>query len=226
MSSLRQHFEKVTAEKQAKAKAKKGLQLPSQTTQPPVDNLPPQANNKMEIKFFNDWEQLANIQSLEAKTAEKREILPNYLPWIEGTLASGVGTQNDMLLKLMVWCLDVHDFVTATKIAQFALLNNMVMPEPFSRTVACIYAEQMANEGLKNIDNIADYAEIYGQAVELTNSHDMPDEVRAKLYRAWGDSLKNTHTEDAILAYKRAISLDDKVGCKQDLKNLTKPENR
>ncbi len=102
MSSLREHFDKIMAEKQAKAQAKKGSQSVSQTMQPPVDNLPPQATNAIEIKFFNDWEQLANIQSLEAKTAKKAEILPNYLPWIEGTIASGVGIQNDMLLKLII----------------------------------------------------------------------------------------------------------------------------
>ncbi len=237
MSSLRDHYERVLAEKQAQAQQKNSTQLaPQAITQPitPVagndggglaSKFPTPQASQLEIKFFNDWEQLSNIQSHEAKNAKKAELLPTYIPWIEGTIAGGVGTQDDMLLKLMVWCLDTHDFVNATNIAEFALLNDMVMPEPFSRSVATIYAEQMADEGLKNLDNIADYADIYKKAVELTNPHDMPDEVRAKLYRVWGNSVRDTHPADAELAYKRALQLNPKVGCSRDLKDLTKPQN-
>ncbi len=224
MSSLREHFQKVQAQKQAKRHKKEAQYL---TETPPTGReQTQQPTSQIEVRFFNDWEQLSNIQSHEAKNAKKAELLPGYTSWIDGTIAGGVGTQNDMLLKLMVWALDVHDFVVATKIAEYALLNNMVMPEPFSRSVATIYAEQIADEGLKHIDNIADYADVYEQAVELTNSHDMPDEVRAKLYRAWGNSLKDTYPADAITAYQRAIKLNPKVGCRQDLQNLDKELNQ
>lgn len=232
MSSLRDHFERTKAQKNAQL-ATAGLRTsaviiddplpPGMANNAAADNTPNNADlTKLEVRFFNDWEQLSNIQSHQAKNAKKAELLPDYIPWIEGTISEGVGGQNDMLLKLMVWCLDTHNLTLATDIAQFALLNNMAMPEPFSRDVATVYAEQMADEGLKNITDIADYADVYAKAIELTSGYDMPDPVRAKLYRAWGNSQRNVHPSDAITAYERALKLDPSVGCKQDLNALKK----
>lgn len=234
MSSLREHFERTQAQKKAQRDNRDprlSAQLPDGVSGVAGDDMPSvlhakstatTATTQLEVRFFNDWEQLSNIQSHEAKNAKKAELLPAYIPWIEGTISEGIGAQNDMLLKLMVWCLDTHNLTLATDIAQFALLNNMAMPEPFTRDVATVYAEQMADEGLKNIADIADYANVYAKAVELTSGYDMPDPVRAKLYRAWGNSQRNVHPSDAITAYERALKLDPSVGCKQDLNALKK----
>ena len=243
MSSLRDHFERVRAEKvarQANADPRlsaKGRQLnrslgatmthqdqpvyDAQANQDyPLDDDNPDANSPLELKFFTDWESLAGIQSQAKKNELKAEFLPYYLPWIEGTLAAGVSGQNDMLLKLMVWALDTHDFDTATNIAEFALLNDMAMPEPFTRDVATVYAEQFASEIIKNIENTNEYADTLAKAIEVTNDHDMPDQVRAKLYRAYGNALKTDKPSEAINAYEKAIKLDEAVGAKSDLAKL------
>ena len=150
--------------------------------------------------------------------------MPNYLPWIEGTIAEGVGGQDDMLVKLMVWCLDTHDFKTAIDIAEYALLNDFVMPEPFTRDVATVFVEQLSDEllSIRKDTDTAVYADLIQRAIDSTTSQDMPDQVRAKIYRAFGDSLKDPKPDEAITAYEIAIKLDDKVGCKKDLAQLTK----
>ncbi len=239
MSSLRQHFERVRAEKAARQKnadprlSAQGRQLnrplgntmtrqtaPVQDAEYTDDDENPDAGSPIELKFFNDWESLAGIQSHAKKNELKAEFLPYYLPWIDGTVAAGVSGQNDMLVKLMVWALDTHDFDTATRIAEFALLNNMAMPEPFTRDVATVYAEQFASEVIKNIDNPSEYADILAKAIDITNDNDMPDQVRAKLYRAYGNALKAAKPTDAINAYEKAIKLDEAVGAKSDLSKL------
>lgn len=189
---------------------------------PSDSNTNPDAGSNIELKFWNDDQHLSNIQSISHKIELKKEFLPFYLPWIEGTIAEGVGGQNDMLVKLMVWCLDAHEFKTATDIAEYALLNDFVMPEPFTRDVATVFVEQLSDEMLKNVESVGAHYELIQRAVASTTAQDMPDQVRAKLYRVLGDSLKDAKPDDAIHAYETAIKLDDKVGCKKDLTQLTK----
>lgn len=239
-NSLRAHFIKTqAANKAARANAdprlsaqvlgrRTGTTMVSQST--PVSDAPfnddenPDTGSNIELKFWNDDQQLSNIQSISHKTELKKEFLPFYIPWIEGTIAEGVGSQDDMLVKLMVWCLDTHDFKTAVDIAAYALLNDFVMPEPFTRDVATVFVEQLAEEmlSLEKDTDVSVHADLVQRAIEVTTSQDMPDQVRAKLYRVLGDSLKDAKPDDAINAYKIAIKLDDKVGCKKDLAQLEK----
>ena len=241
-NSLREHFIRTTAAQKAKAAnndprlsaqvlgRRAGTTMVSQST--PVSDAPsetdsgtaPENVGGIALKFWNDDQNLSGIQSISHKKELKAELLPSYLPWIEGTIAEGVGGQDDMLVKLMVWCLDTHDFKTATDIAEYALLNDFVMPEPFTRDVATVFVEQLSDE-LLNIKKDTDtgvYADLIQRAIDSTTSQDMPDQVRAKLYRAFGDSLKDAKPDEAITAYEIAIKLDDKVGCKKDLAQLTK----
>lgn len=238
-NSLRNHFVRTQAAKKAAAAnadprlsaqvlgRRTGTTMVSQSTpisDAPDDDTNPDAGSNIELKFWNDDQHLSNIQSISHKTELKKEFLPFYVPWIEGTIAEGVGSQDDMLVKLMVWCLDTHDFKTATDIAEYALLNDFVMPEPFTRDVATVFVEQLADELLilKKDTDTAIYADLIQRAIDSTTSQDMPDQVRAKLYRVLGDSLKDAKPEDAIHAYEIAIKLDDKVGCKKDLTQLEK----
>ena len=238
-NSLREHFIRTTAAQKAKAAnndprlsaqvlgRRAGIAMVSQST--PISDAQsndanPDAGGSIELKFWNDDQHLSNIQSISHKVELKKEFLPFYMPWIEGTIAEGVGGQDDMLVKLMVWCLDTHDFKTATDIAEYALLNDFVMPEPFTRDVATVFVEQLSDEllSIRKDTDTAIYADLIQRAIDSTTSQDMPDQVRAKLYRAFGDSLKDAKPDEAITAYEIAIKLDDKVGCKKDLAQLTK----
>lgn len=219
MSSLKEHFERVRAERLAKNRDVRGVMPTPLNTDGDVyehdDGLAP-----IELRFFNDAEQLSTIQSHLAKHDKKRELLPNYTGYIDGVIASGVGVQNDMLLTLMVWCLDVGELGRATDIAQFALLNDMVMPEPFTTSVAAVYAREFANQLIKD-NTLADDKLVY-RAVHLTDDYDMPDEIRAKLYRSLGDVVKKDAPKEAMTAYETALRLDDKVGVKGELNALKK----
>lgn len=239
-NSLRDHFVRTSAAKKATAAnadprlsaqvlgRRTGTTMVSQST--PVTDAPsdndadtaPENIGGIALKFWNDFQNLSNIQSISHKKELKADLLPSYLPWIEGTIAEGVGGQDDMLVRLMVWCLDTHDFKTATDIAEYALLNDFVMPEPFTRDVATVFVEQLSDEMLKEVEDVATHADLIQHAIDSTTGQDMPDQVRAKLYRVLGDSLKDAKPSEAINAYEKAIKLDDKVGCKKDLEQLRK----
>lgn len=241
MSSLKQHFEKVRAEKAALAKTHdprlSAQRRPSTQAGRPLGNtMTRQAEpvhdsesaaeyddpelSKLEARFFHDWEQISAIQSRQAKNDKKAEALPNYQGWIDGTLAAGTGEHSDMLLKLMVWSLDTQDLTTATRIAEYAILHDMVMPDPFTRSPAAVFAEQFADELIKG-EATAD-EEAIARAIDITNDADMPDQIRAKLYRAYGNALKDSKADEAIKAFEKALKLDPAVGCKSDLNQLKK----
>lgn len=221
MSSLKEHFEKVRAEKLARQRGETFVrQTQPKTLVNDADSPQPDDTSPLELKFFNDWEQIVSIQSSSTRNERKAEFLPSYQGYIDGVLASGVGIQNDMLLKLMVWSLDTHAFDTATDIAEFALLSDMAMPEPFSRDVATFFAEQLATEIIKNDATID--SDLLQKAVNITSDHDMPDEVRAKLYRALGEVVADDDVQQAISAYEMALKLDSNVGVKTDLARLKK----
>ncbi|WP_201556290.1 phage terminase small subunit [Psychrobacter sp. 72-O-c] len=242
---LRDHFVRTQAAKKAAAAnndprlsaqvlgRRQGNTMVSQTT--PVSDAQSNTNADADpdaapgniggiaLKFWNDFENLSNIQSISHKTELKAELLPSYIPWIEGTIAEGVGAQDDMLVKLMIWCLDTHEFEVAISIADYALLNDFVMPEPFKRDVATVFVEQLSDEMLQNVEgDLGVHAELIQRAVNNTTDQDMPDQVRAKIYRVLGDSLKDAKPADAITAYETAIKLDNAVGCKKDLAQLLK----
>lgn len=224
MSSLKDHFERTKAKKQTQAAAAVAaiMVATAEQTADAQDNVSGDPKGNLELKFFNDYEQIKSLQSKTTRNERKAAALPEYTPYIEGVLASGVSPQNDMLLILMVWALDTQALALATDIAQFALLNNMTMPEPFSRDVATVFAEQFADEIIKN-DAKADDG-LVKKAIDVVTDSDMPDEVRAKLYRAYGLVVALHSKADAISAYEMALKLDPQVGCKTDLARLKKDE--
>lgn len=226
MSSLKDHFERTKAKKQTQAAAAVAaiMVATAEQTADAQDNVSGDPKGNLELKFFNDYEQIKSLQSKTARNERKAAALPEYTPYIEGVLASGVSPQNDMLLILMVWALDTQALALATDIAQFALLNNMTMPEPFSRDVATVFAEQFADEIIKN-DAKADDG-LVKKAIDVVTDSDMPDEVRAKLYRAYGLVVALHSKADAISAYEMALKLDPQVGCKTDLARLKKDEQK
>jgi len=55
---------------------------------------------------------------------------------------------------------------------------------------------------------------------KLTESEDMPDEVRAKLHKAIGYALNETDKPAALEHLIRALNLHEKVGVKKDIEVL------
>lgn len=177
----------------------------------------------MLYKLAEDKRRLHDIQSMERKAEVKRELLPEYEPWVEGVLKGEQGVQDDVLMTVMVWRIDAGDHVGALKIARYAIKHKLSMPDQYQRTTACLIAEEMADMAIKAHDGgIAINAEPLQQAAEITSEEDMPDEVRAKLYKAIGYAMSGEKTlMDRALEYlRRALNLHDKVGVKKDIERL------
>lgn len=185
------------------------------------------AYEQMLVKLAADRRTLSHIHSKERKAVKKRELLPFYLPWVTGVLESGTGAQDDILMTVMLWRLDAGDIPGALEIARYALRFGLAMPDGHSRTAPYMFAEEVALAAIR--------ARVAGEPVdvqpllsviELTRTADMPDEVRARLHKVTGLTLRDAgNAADAMAHLQRAIQLDGHSGVKKDIERLARELN-
>lgn len=179
-------------------------------------------------QLLQDRLRLKAIQSTAAKEALKPQLLPQYIPYVEGVLAGGNGAQDDVLTTIMVWRIDAGEYSGALDIADYVLKHKLIMPDRFERTTGCLVAEEIATAALKAQKTNGTFdLSILHRTVELTDDEDMPDQARAKLYLATGRATVHGITAEepgqpgqiqaGIDLLKRAIELHDSCGGKKDL---------
>lgn len=176
----------------------------------------------MLAKLATDRRRLKSVQSIERKKAVKAEVLPEYADYVAGALEGGRGAQDDVLTTVMVWRVDVGDYAGALAIAVYALQHSLTLPDQYDRTLATVIAEEFAEAALVSLKAEQEFdADQLHQVAELTEKHDMPDQARAKLYKALGYAVQAD--PGAALPYlRRALALHDRVGVKNDIDRLEK----
>lgn len=180
----------------------------------------PTAN--IELRLFNHLNVLKETKSVQEKIAKKKAWLPEYMGYIEGSLAVSPSNQNNTLITLMIWAIDAGEYDVGVRIAEYAILNDMVMPEGYSRGIAEFVTEQTAIDFIDDLELATTHADLIDRILELGVGEQMVDEARAKIYRAKGDALKDAQPIEALNAYTNALRLNNKVGCKKDVTNLEK----
>ncbi len=190
----------------------------------------------MLAKLADDKRRLKAIQSIEAKAKVKADLLPEYLPWVEGVLAGDQGVQDDVLMTVMVWSIDAGDLALGRRIGAYAIRHQLAMPDQYQRSTGALLAEETADAALKALEGadrdrlttlLADVCEVKA----MVDGQDMHDQVLAKLHKAIGyvaRDLAEATTEpeagtlrtQALDHLKRALALHDKVGVKKDIEQL------
>lgn len=210
-SPARAHYEQTCA----------AAQLPDDGSQA-IDRNTANAYELMLYKLAEDKRRLKDVQSMERKAEVKAQLLPEYLPWITGVLEAETGRQDDVLMTVFVWAIDIGNFELALRIGGYAIKHGLTMPDQYKRDVPCVLAEEIAEAAIKADDasRIA-MLEAVRQAANLTNEIDMPDEVRAKLMKALGYAHRASGVlREARDCLARALELDKRVGVKKDIERL------
>ncbi|WII94718.1 terminase [Moraxella haemolytica] len=224
MNLARAHFERQNAKQTAEKMAVYGEMQHATTYELKLANL------------ANDKHRLKQLQSLELKNDLKTRLIDDYIPYCEGVLSSGGGVQDEVLMTIMVWCIDLRRYDFALKIARYALQHELIMPDNFKRCVACVVVEEIAEIEIKRlkqdesaaIDTLESLHELLNDDSLSKTARDMPDEVRAKLYLAIGRHYLMQAKEIgkgadlAVNALSAALSLHDKCGGKSDLAQAKK----
>lgn len=212
ISPARKHYQQVTAAKAA------GTATPGEQQQGEQYELHARA-------LYEARRTLKAIRSIEAKIEKKRELLPDFMPYINGVLAEGKGAKDDVLMTLMVWCIDVGDYEKAMEIGAYAVKNGLETPDQYDRDTVSILAEEIA-EGVKaSLEKEgADYdalANVMARCIAIVGDADMHDQIKAKVHKSYGYALRAAEdVESALDQLKRALELNDKIGVKQDIKQL------
>ena len=210
-SPARRHFQRVSAAQAAGDAGETPMQGP--------------AYELMQAALFEDYRRLKSTQSMERKAEIKREILPKYADYVDGVLEAGQGAQDDVLMRVMLWRIDAGDIAGAVTIARYALAHDLNPPDQFERSTAAIIAEEVADQGLKQLDEEdADVLALLKQLIDaeiMTRQADMHDQVRAKLFKALGYAQRAAgQLVEAQSSLERALALNDKVGVKKDLERI------
>ncbi|MDO5609491.1 MAG: phage terminase small subunit [Pseudomonadota bacterium] len=179
------------------------------------------------LQLAQDRARLKQIQSTEGKVALKTELVAAYEPYVDGVLEAGQGAEDPIIAEMLIWHLDIGQYPRALQIADYVLGHSMPMPDRFARTPGCLVAEEIAEAALtaQRLGNAFDLA-LLSHTADLTENHDMPDQVRAKLHLAAGRALlagindsppTGDQLGDAVSHFKRAIELHPACGGKKDL---------
>lgn len=184
-----------------------------------------------------DKSQLSQVQSAATKAELKRELLSNYQGWVNGVLASDSGQADEVLTTVMIWSVDAGLISDALRIADYVLRHRLPMPDQYKRTVATTLVDEICDPALaafKADVSVAPLAaDLLLQLERLTASEDMPDQVRAKLYKTLGYTLRLDANELSAARdwLQRAVTLFDGIGVKRDIellgraiKKATEPE--
>lgn len=210
--------------------ARRHFELASAAVSQAAEHQGPRDANAYELmllKLAEDKRRLKDVQSMERKADVKRELLPEYQPWVEGVLNGNLGVQDDVLMTVMVWRIDAGDLAGALDIARYAISHKLSLPDQYKRGTACLLAEEFANMAMRDIasatpadSDMSAVGNVLIEVDELTAAEDMPDEVRAKLNKAIGLTLAPTDKAAALERLKRAFTLHEKCGVKKDIEKL------
>ncbi|SPJ35261.1 phage terminase small subunit [Kushneria phyllosphaerae] len=208
-SPLRKHYERITA---AQAAADAGDQV-----------MQGDAYHLMQAQLFEDYRRLKSVQSVERKIEIKRSILPNYAEYIDGVLEAGRGAEDEVLMRIMLWRIDVGDITGALPIARYAMQHQLDPGEQFQRSTPAILAEESADQALALGDDDDSLLEALIEINDLIDGRDMHDQIRAKLHKAIGNGHRaRGDMADALTHYQRAFELNDRVGVKKDIEKIEK----
>jgi len=207
-SPAQRHYERVMAGKASAAA-------------PGADQAARTAYELMLAKLHTDRARLRDVQSIERKVAVKRELLPEYDAWVTGALATGTGGQDDVLMTLLVWYIDVGEYSRALDIAQYALRHNLAMPDQYDRTLPTVLADEIGDAALAAQRDKGEFsADVLLRTLDMTAQADMPDPARAKIHKAAGVALRTVDPAQALTHLRRALELHEGAGVKRDIAAL------
>lgn len=162
---------------------------------------------------------LKEIQSREMKAMYKAEVIDGYEPYIEGVLESNCGVQDEVLMTLMVWFVDIGNLESALRIGEYALRHDLKTPEQYKRDTATLLVEEVAEFAIRHTDDIS--VSLLLHAEHITKNKDMPDEVRAKLQKSLGLKFQEIKdNENALIHLNRALELDERSGVKKIIEKI------
>ena len=213
LTPAQKHFDRVMAERRSSGR-------PSTAEKT--------AYEQILFRLRMDKADLSRIQSNAGKAKLKSERLPDYQPWIDGTLEADTGQADEVITTVMIWAVDAGDIAQALRLGQYVLRHKIPMPDQYRRTTATVLVEEISDPILAAFKANPAKATVSMDNLNalngITTHEDMPDQVRAKLFKAMGYTVRiDQDVESQQLArnhLQEAIKLNAKIGVARDIELL------
>lgn len=173
------------------------------------------------VKLETDKSRLSAIRSIQRKTEIKRGLLPSYADHIQLVINQDSGLQDDILVTVLIWSIDVGDYSNALKMADYALKHNLKPPENFTRNLAEVITEEISTQVFR-ADNPECFIDWLQQLEALTRDKDMVDTVQAKLHKALGLALQDAEPQQALEHFRQAQACYSGASVKRLITRLEK----
>lgn len=177
-----------------------------------------------------DQSALKRVQSDQAKAEMKKQLLPHYDGWIEGTLDGNSGRQDEVIVTLMIWAIDAGDYPLAVRIGRYVIEHNLAMPDQFRRTAATALVEELCDPILVQVKadestDLTAHLQVLDELAQIVDGKDMPDVVLAKLFKVRGFALRggdDAAQAKALELLRQALKLDANAGVKKAIESLAR----
>ncbi|MBN5375609.1 terminase [Serratia marcescens] len=177
-----------------------------------------------------DQSALKRVQSDQAKAEMKKQLLPQYDGWIEGTLDGNSGRQDEVIVTLMIWAIDASDYPLAVRIGRYVIEHNLAMPDQFRRTAATALVEELCDPILVQVKadestDLTAHLQVLDELAQIVDGKDMPDVVLAKLFKVRGFALRggdDAAQAKALELLRQALKLDANAGVKKAIESLAR----
>ncbi|MEC3934274.1 phage terminase small subunit [Citrobacter farmeri] len=217
LTPAQRHFQRVMAERRGQADEESDIQRT--------------AHEQILHRLRMDLSRLSGVQSEETKAEMKKSMLPEYEGWIEGTLDSDSGRQDEVITRLMVWAIDCRDYVLVMKLGRYVVRHGLTLPDNFNRTAATFLTEEMSKPllTLAAADADADLSSgiaVLDEVADIVADSDMPDVVRAKLCKARALARRGatdiTTKAEALALFREALTRNPNAGVKKEIATLAR----
>ncbi|MFC3393648.1 phage terminase small subunit [Brenneria rubrifaciens] len=216
LTPAQKHFQRVMAERHGNAET----QTDTART----------AHEQIMHRLRMDQSALRKVQSDQAKAAMKQRLLPQYEGWIDGTIEGDSGRQDEVIVTLMVWAIDAADYPLAVRIGRYVVTHGLAMPDRFNRTAPTVLVEEICDPILVQVKaddsaDISSYLTVLDDVTQIVDSKDMPDQVRAKLFKTRAFALRGGTEADQATALeylREALKLDAGAGVKKEIERLAR----
>lgn len=177
-----------------------------------------------------DQSALRRVQSDQVKAEMKKQLLPQYDGWIEGTLDGNSGRQDEVIVTLMIWAIDAGDYPLAVRIGRYVIEHNLAMPDQFRRTAATALVEELCDPILVQVKadestDLTAHLQVLDELAQIVEGKDMPDVVLAKLFKVRGFALRggdDAAQAKALELLRQALKLDANAGVKKAIESLAR----
>ena len=184
------------------------------------------AGDLMLVALEDDLATLSTIDNLAERAQRKKTMLPKYLDYIASYQASGARHPNPVLVRVIIWLLDVEKIDAALALADLAIEQQQLMPERFKRDLPCFVIEMVvdwAERQNKENHSAEPYLSEVVQRVLSKKWLISEPIIGGKLFKQAGINAELVGDDkSAIGHYETAMAVNERAGVKTRLDNARK----